>query len=249
MANMMFYVVVPLSRPQNIQNVLNNFNNQIYSDKKLVIVENGNAIGTCNKLNIKPDILLKSDKHQSIAKNTALNYLKQIAFNDYWVNMDDDDWYGPDYLNEIYENISHGDVIGKHYHYVEFDSGFYLFNENNHNKLTTKLHGATLCSNIFKAVEFPIVIQGEDHIWCEIMKNKGYLLYATSSKNYIYNRKNIETNHAWVATEVSARMTFGVGKYLGKEINNKNGLVINFPSDEEIFRDMKNMATLMLGNI
>jgi GT2 family glycosyltransferase len=38
-------VIVPFSRPQNIVNVLNNFHRQTYYNKKLIIVENGEATG------------------------------------------------------------------------------------------------------------------------------------------------------------------------------------------------------------
>ena len=91
--NNTIYAIVPFSRPDMLENVKNNFVRQKFLDKKLIIVENGPAIGACKKYNFQPDILLTSDAHQSHAKNTAINELNKRG-GGFWTTLDDDDWYG-----------------------------------------------------------------------------------------------------------------------------------------------------------
>jgi len=111
------YLIVPFSKPKFLKNVIENFNQQTYKNKKLIIVENGDGIGTCKDSGFKPDVLLKSDPHQSYARNEAVNWIKSNG-GGMCANFDDDDYYGPEYISEIMNNRNKADIIGKYNFYL-----------------------------------------------------------------------------------------------------------------------------------
>lgn len=177
-------VISVTHNPKFIPLIFKNFKRQKYYKKKLIIVENGNAIGTCKKLNLIPDVLLSSENNQSIAKNTALDYLKKGFF----VTFDDDDYYGFNYLNEIIENITKAEIIGKHKSFLNFNNNLYLLNGLNENSFTNMVHGPTISSWIEISEYFRVVNSGEDGMYLEDMSKKGCKIYATSKNNFSYSR-------------------------------------------------------------
>jgi len=180
-------------------NVLRNFQSQSYENKRLVIVENGDGLGTffydeiVHKLN--------SEAHQSSAKNTAIKYLKEKYPDDYWVCMDDDDYYGTEYLQEHADNAERGVIRGKRTAWVEFDSGLVWFGDSwKTGDDTESFVGGTMGSYLTDAQEFPLVC-GEEHGFCKAALNKGLACRLLSPLHFCYSRRGEPNEHAYKARE------------------------------------------------
>lgn len=202
-------VVVPFSRPQNKDIVIRNFLRQTFKEKTLWIVENGSGIGTFLNSEFK---ILTSEKGQSIAKNTAIDAIKNSG-GGFWTTFDDDDYYGPNYLQELSDNINKATVIGKQKIFVKLtDDKLYLFDTGG-DKLF--LNGPTISAWAEDSVYFEQMAYGEDSKWLDDMKSQGASLYSTSCFNFCYNRN--KSQHAWpILDQQFIHMTQGEVLFVGE---------------------------------
>jgi glycosyltransferase involved in cell wall biosynthesis len=195
------WVVVPFSRPEYLTNVIKNFTQQKFNNKKLVIVENGKAIGSCKRFGFSPDILLSSEAHQSYAKNKALEVLKAMKA-EYWVTFDDDDWYGPEYLSEIVEHSDKAEVIGKPNVFVKtVDDSIRLFSGYDEMCYSNHLIGPTISAWVSDSVLFKNNGKwSEDTLFVGEMVNKGARVWNTSKWHFLQQR-NRNQSHTWMITD------------------------------------------------
>lgn len=191
------WVIVPFSRPENIDLVLSNFNRQKFPFKKLVLVENGAAVGTTShhQLSMSGALVLTSERHQSIAKNTALQEIKKLG-GGFTVVMDDDDWYGPHFLTEACGYARTYDVIGKNRHFVSMDGNLWLCHREASNRKTDWLTGGTIACWAESCPDYPMLRHGEDARFCLTAARLGMSVYGTDVYHYLYRRSSI-TTHAW----------------------------------------------------
>ena len=198
-------VIVPFSRPAMLDNVINNFLRQHYSNKRLILVENGPAIGACIKKGVYPDLLLQSEPHQSFAKNTALEELRKIG--GFWTTFDDDDYYGPSYLEELAEFSNKATIIGKFSHFMlTTENALRLYLSSRENRLTRFVHGPTISAWAEDSVDFKDTGRwGEDNDWIDRMTLKGALVYATSRWNFVFQRSKHQ--HTWLINDSQITQT------------------------------------------
>lgn len=104
---MHFFIIVPLGRPTMVSNVVANIRQQLFRDFEAIIVENGAGVGAWKNA-ASATVLRSSADHQSDAKNAALDYLESRKAVGAAVVFDDDDWYGPEYFNEIHHTMQRG---------------------------------------------------------------------------------------------------------------------------------------------
>lgn len=195
------WCVVPFSRPEFLQNVIDNFKRQSYQKKKLLIVENGNGINCCKNNDFSPDVLLSSDAHQAYAKSTALEWLKNHG-KDFWTTWDDDDYYSSDYLSELYLAANKATVIGKSSIFFKSkEDKIYLLGSAFENSNTEFLHGPTISAWVSESVYFQNVgVAAEDTVFIMEMMNKGCKFYSTSKNYFLYKRHN-RVNHTWPVSD------------------------------------------------
>jgi hypothetical protein len=201
----MIWVVVPFSRPNMLGNVLGNACRQTVPFK-LVLVENGPAVGTCKRHGIAPALLLTSEPHQAIAKNTALAEIRKRG-GGLVALWDDDDYYGAGFLAELVANRRRATVVGKRIHWVELADGLYLFDHESANQPSTLLHGPTVMAQASEIVDFPVVSPSDDRQWCKAMRQAGATMWATSVGEYVYRRTG--SNHVWNASDLLVRFQLG----------------------------------------
>lgn len=210
MQNPLMYVVVPCHRPSQLQWVFDRYDQQTYGNRKLCIVENGDAVGACKRLGFTPDLVVTSRPHVSHARNEGMYAIRDLGI-DCWLSMwDDDDWYGSEYLEEM-ASLAASDkanVYGKQRHFVAFpDHGMYLFNEVNQNKYTDSVHGPTLVFRPEEGIVFKVQREAEEIRWCYEMSRLGARIWSASIKHLLYLRYDQGHEHAWKApsgTVVSA---------------------------------------------
>jgi len=229
------YAIVPFSKPQFIENVKKNFTQQKYSDKKLIIVENGDGLGTCKKHGFEPDVLLTSDSHQSWARNEAIQWVKNHG-GGICANFDDDDYYGPSYLSELNDNKDKANIIGKYDFFIKTLKGFLrLFEGVCSNSPTELMHGATIALRAEEALEYKDTGKwGEDWDLLERMRAQGATMWATSKNNFMVKRYPKST---WNITDwqMVQTISFGLGNQRHKLIIKDFGTCPN----EEMIADGK----------
>lgn len=196
-------VITCTNRPKYLKNVFENFSRQIYKDKELIIVLNN------NKMNIKkwslkakgfPNVsVFQVDERKSLGY--CLNYGIRQASHDIIAKMDDDDYYGPDYLFQAINALEYADVVGKYCTYVYFEDSKILAirNPKRESRYVYRLEGPTLVFKkyIFDKIKFHDKSLGEDIQFCKDCIKNGIRLYATDKYNYVYIRHNSKDKHAW----------------------------------------------------
>lgn len=98
------------SRWQFANIAISNFNEQSYPDKKLIIINEGQELGSLNSKNI---LEIKIDK---AGKGLTLGDMRNMAFefipeNAIWTLWDDDDWRSKNYLNTLHTNLKDNDYL------------------------------------------------------------------------------------------------------------------------------------------
>jgi hypothetical protein len=228
----MIWVVVPFSRPDMLGNVLSNACRQTVPFK-LVLVENGPAVGTCKRHGVAPELLLTSEAHQAVAKNTALAEIRKRG-GGLVALWDDDDYYGSGFLAELAASKRRATVVGKRIHLVEFADGLYLFDRERADQASTWLHGPTVMAEAADMLDFPLLRVSEDAKWCQAMRAAGATLWATSTGEYVYRRTG--ARHAWQATDLLARLQLGDGY----RIDADGATFVPGLTDEQVFEALDN---------
>ena len=204
MKNPTIWCVIPFSRPHQLTWVKDLLSAQTYQNKKVLVVENGPAIGACKKAGFVPDVLLASKPHQSYAKNEALLYLKNNGFgDDIWTTWDDDDYYAPEYLSELADATDKGDIIGKASSFMKLTDGkLYCVTKWKENELADEpfVHGPTVSGRVKDSLLFTYMDWGEDLVWVREMAALGAKVYRTSRYNWCYFRY-ANTKHTWLISD------------------------------------------------
>lgn len=210
------WVIVPFSRPLDFNNTISNFIRQNFLNKKLIIVENGKAIGCCKSYNFEPDVLLTSGPHQSLAKNEAINYIRKNSSNGYFICHDSDDYYGGNYISEMVEASDKAELVGKSDIFIKMASGnLRLFQGLGSNEYVFFIHGPTICSWAELNCEFPMVEKiGEDCRMVERMISNGAKVWATSKYNFMYVRNPDPNHNTWAISdeELTTSLAMGAGR-------------------------------------
>ena len=181
--------------------MLGNFARQRFPGKRLIIVENGPAIGSVPRP-MDCDIL-SSPTHIAHAKNAALDFIKKQG-GGFFATMDDDDWYGPGYLDELAGYARSFDGLGKQRHFVSLGDDLrepapelFLTNRIHQDLVPASwLSGGTISGWAETALPFRAV-QTEDLDWCSRMQAQGARLRGLSIYHYLYRRSYAGAAHTW----------------------------------------------------
>jgi glycosyltransferase involved in cell wall biosynthesis len=128
-------VIVPTKRPELIPSCLDKFRNQNYPNKELIIAINTDAVdmeAVRGQVSEFPDVRvyqMHQEKNIGICLNVGVNQ----ASGKYWFKMDDDDFYGTHYLQDMIHLCDTADfhIMGKPrgFIYMEDEDRVYLRGE------------------------------------------------------------------------------------------------------------------------
>ncbi|MDM5317339.1 glycosyltransferase family A protein [Fictibacillus sp. b24] len=202
----MISVICCTMRPQFMDNVFQNYSNQKWSEKELIIILNKDHLNI-NKWKKEAE----SYKHVSVYQlpeshtlGECLNAAIQKAKYDYVAKFDDDDYYAPLYLNHAMETLheTKADVVGKRtvYMYFENEKLLVVNNPDRENMFVRQgLKGATLFfhKKICESIEFPKLNLGEDTVFLNQCVNKDLKLYSGDKRHYVCLRSSNSNHHTW----------------------------------------------------
>lgn len=198
----MIGVVVPFSRPKFRDNVLKNFGRQIHQEKILIVVENGRGMGVFNS-----GIVVRSDPDRSSARNVGIQTCRDMGIS-YWAIMEDDDWYGSEYLSEVWEARNAATITGKWSYYQQDPEQTPYLKNPGHCYVPVQtlsvveepveLLAATLAGWTHATLPFrPEISYNEELIWYIEMQVAGHTLFSRGSDNFILKRySDPEHRHA-----------------------------------------------------
>jgi len=199
------WVVVPLGRPGMLANVVANFERQRYPEESLVVVENGRGLGACARSGIVPDRLLDSEAHQSAAKNVALSWLLDNGAT-HWATMDDDDYYGPGYLEGIADGFQRGfEVVGKASIFLRYsDNRLHLLEQGGELREVAMVNGPTISSVVRPGMPtFQRLDWGEDNAWLLDARAMGWRIWAANRFDFCWCRHAPEHGHTYRITDAA----------------------------------------------
>ncbi|MBU5675083.1 glycosyltransferase family 2 protein [Alkaliphilus sp. MSJ-5] len=198
-------VITSTIRPQFMDSIFENYNRQTYKKKELIIILNKNSM----------DINLWKEKAKQYANISVFqideevplgecyNFCVEKSTYDYIAPFDDDDYYAPNYLQDIVEafKISNADVVGKRARYVYFEnSGILAISGSRYeNSYVNYIDGPTLSFNkkIFDRVQFSNIPCGIDVQFCKDCTANGIKIYSTNRFNHVYIRHSSSHDHTW----------------------------------------------------
>ncbi|MFF2446621.1 glycosyltransferase family 2 protein [Neobacillus sp. NPDC058068] len=211
----MISVIVCTNRQEFVNSIILNFQKQTLEEKELILIVNSTSMHVVGG---KSDKLLQLSEEISLGE--CLNRGVSLAKYEYIAKMDDDDYYGPNYLMEAYQTLKQtdADVVGKSSFYIYFKKNqeLRLYNLNRENRWIINnrpyqtsyfFSGATLVwkKHIFTTVQFPDVNLGEDSGFQRLCYEKGMKMYALSKEHYAYLRYPDPMHHHSDAMEQQLR--------------------------------------------
>lgn len=130
-----------------------------------------------------------------------LNVLIHEARGEVIAKMDDDDYYGPNYVSDMLLPMRWGDfdLIGKNqiFGYDVQSDKFYLKNLRGAHRVMDLVYGATFVGRRTMFMRHPFLERrtGEDTLQLAQLKSNGYRIYSADPFNFCYRRRT--SQHTW----------------------------------------------------
>lgn len=195
-------VIVPTFKVKYIYNIFENYLRLNYPLKELIIILNKNELDLDRyelfASKFKDIRVLRIDEENSLGE--CLNFGVSISRYDYISKMDDDDFYGSNYLTDLMNTLNSSDskVTGKNpiFVYFEENNSLYFF------RSSKIVAGATFLfkKDIFKNVRFRNVSIGEDYYFLNDCIRYGIKVQPSDKYNYVYIRHANLQDHTFKIT-------------------------------------------------
>ena len=162
--------------------------------------------------------IIPGAKKNSLGKN--LNELTRRCDGAYLFRMDDDDYYGPNYIRDLGNilKVTGADLAGKNATYIYFEEAnvTVLTFPGKEHRFTDFVRGATFCGpkETFLRWHFPEESTGEDSsLISKIKKDRG-IVYAADRFNFAVMRHTEKSDHTWTVDDDNLFAT-GEMKFVG----------------------------------
>lgn len=218
-------VICSTNRRGNVPKIFENYARQTYPKTELVIVTHGFTLPdqmvatlTAGHGLSEPPRVIEAPTAATLGQNLAA--LVDAADGQYVARMDDDDFYGPNYLKDMVfaQRYSGADLVGKEASYLYFerlDATYLTFPTREHCK-TQFVRGATFFGHrdTFLEVGFTARTRGEDSDFLTRFGEAGGQIYAADRFNFIAHRGRDKGTHTWTASDLELAST-GAMKTVG----------------------------------
>ncbi|GGA34301.1 glycosyltransferase [Paenibacillus physcomitrellae] len=198
-------IITCTNQPGFFMNILNNYLNQRYKRKELIIILNKDNLSIKEwrkKTAAYPNVTVYQVPEE-VSLGQCLNCGICRAKYPVITKFDHDDYYSPYYLKEQIQALQRtkSPVLGKHACLVYLSASNKLIVRSPHekNKYVKFVQGGTILfrRNVLKHVRFSDLSLGEDVKFLQDCTRKGYPIYATTPYNYVYIRRKDKSTHTW----------------------------------------------------
>jgi hypothetical protein len=233
-------VVSVTNRGKNyLKNIANNYLRQTYPLKRLCVILNSplekkEAEEILLEKEIK-DYFLISLPTASLGEclNKSIDTLFCLETFQVWTKMDDDDYYGKNYLMNHVKIMfeKKADIVGRRDMYVyvpEWKKMFFLKN-GGHNGWVTWVQGAslTVAKKVFKKLKFLEINKGEDTAFGKNATKLKFKTYAAFFSDYVVIRHEKNEFHTWKIKNLS--------NFLRQSILMKPSVTQQFENENHLF--------------
>lgn len=198
-------VLAPTNRPELVRTIFENFSRQSFPMKQLVLITHGYELDQNHVARLIDEFEVESLQivraASDLSLGASLNLGLQRADGSVIAKMDDDDYYGADYLGDMSYALaySRADVVGKRSHYMYLNSRSTLIlrlPEEDHT-YTDFVIGPTIMTSksLLKAIPFEDRTRGEDSSLMRNVLGAGGRIYATDRFNFCQVRGSHK--HTW----------------------------------------------------
>lgn len=218
-------IIVCTNRPDNLPLIIGNCLRQNISGAvdglELIIVSHGFSIdpvslealiaeqrpGASARADSVPVTTLAAEADATLGE--ILNRGFDAAGGDFLFRMDDDDFYGANYVRDQLNAIrfSGADLVGKAetYMYFEDEDATYLTFPGKAHRDTDFVRGATFAGprETFSTYRFKEQRTGEDSDFITRLRQGGGRIYSSDRFNYVVNRHADKTRHTWAAADAN----------------------------------------------
>ncbi|XLQ20251.1 MAG: glycosyltransferase family 2 protein [Candidatus Moraniibacteriota bacterium] len=195
-------IIVSTMRPENINQLFENISLQNYPNKELILILHGDEFDVdeikSKTLNLAYDVrIIQKDALTIFGDN--LNIGVDNATGDYITKMDDDDYYGPNHLDDIYLALhySQATIVGKtgNFTYLEQSDVMIEFGEQAEDRWWSHLPGGTILirTDDMKKYKFASIKKSIDAELVGRIIENGDSAYSTHRYNYIRVRHGEHT--------------------------------------------------------
>ncbi len=192
--NQKISILLPTKRPLQIDMALKNVASQNYKNKELILILHGDGFDVedikekCAQFDFETKII-RCPTDSLFGDN--LNQGVDLSSGFYLSKMDDDDWYGPNHLDDLMAafEYSRATIVGKWANYIHIATKDIVI-KNMYDKQETyvgHLPGGTFLINteLIKKVRFGHIKNQIDTELIQRLKQRGGIVYSTHSFNYI----------------------------------------------------------------
>ncbi|UOF90625.1 glycosyltransferase [Fodinisporobacter ferrooxydans] len=205
MENQGVSIITCTKKPQFMEMIFNNYNNQKWDKKELIIILNRNNMRMQEyKRKASQFKNVKVFKLPETATlGACLNYGIQKAVYPYIAKFDDDDFYGARYIEEAMKTMNRvkADIVGKRaiYTFIEYKNVLLLRFSGGENKFVNFIAGGSIFmkKSVWQTVPFRNITLGEDIDFLQRARKKGYKIYSSSKNHFIGIRRKNPIHHTW----------------------------------------------------
>lgn len=203
-------IIAPTNKLKYMNNLFSNYTRFKYPHRELIIILNNNKLNINNyklKANGLKDIQI-FQLDQKCTLGECLNFgIKHSKYN-YISKMDDDDYYGANYLIDLMNVFKYTDakVTGKSTRFVYFEDsnilGIYSPNYEN-GYVSGNIAGGTLTfkKEILEKVKFRYLNgAGTDKYFLEDCNSTKIKMFSSDKYNYVYIKHKNSDDHTWKIT-------------------------------------------------
>lgn len=199
--------IVTTNRPGQVENIFETFARQQVDSKELVLLTHGFELSANQVEELKDRyqvadlVLLNAPTTDTLGRN--LNRLADAASGEFLARMDDDDWYGANYVRDLCnaQRFSRAQLVGKASSYVYFEglNVTALTYAAQENRFTDFVRGATFAGprSTFKAVRFQELSRSEDSTFLRELLALGGRIYSADRFNFVVTRRADKMTHTW----------------------------------------------------
>ena len=216
-------VVIATCRPDNVKFAIENYRKQAYAEKELLLVLN-NAVFDVQSIEAQMKDLhnvriVQVDGRVTLGE--SLNRGVEEASGDYIAKMNDDNYYGENYLSDMMlaADFSEAEILGKGTYFVhmEREDVMALRNVAPEHEYGSYVSGGTLTvrRNILREIPFPNRTRGEDSALLENASKAGCGIYSADVFNFLQVRRANINRRTWKMEE---------SEYLKRCTNVRSGL-------------------------
>lgn len=238
----MIIVIVPVARLENVLAVYAQWEAQTFRGAELCFCPTPEL----QNFVVGSATVLEGTRTIGAARNAGIEYGRRRR-HDWAVFWDDDNYHGPEYLEEVAREAPGWDVLSKGIAFVRHDSGLWKYE-----RPLGFYPGHSTSVRIAAAARFPDLSLAEDVEWSARMKATGARAKHLPPWGLVYDRR-FPDGHAYDASEAEflrahgpARGPWGLADS-AVDAPGSWGLPMTSAKDEAVFASMERRARLRLG--